>query len=83
MNGDFVSLIEREREILARYSLDIWQERDRIIISFYDGEIDSGNRIFSLVDNEAREMIEDGFIDLSNPFWSCYKYAKSVGLIKD
>jgi hypothetical protein len=32
MNGDFVSLIEKERAILDRYSLNVWQERDRIII---------------------------------------------------
>ena len=83
MNGDFVSIIEKQRAILDRYSLDIWEERDRIIISFYDGEIDSGNIIFSLVDDDAREMIECGFINLNNPFWSCYEYAKSVGLIKD
>jgi hypothetical protein len=83
MNGDFVSLIEKERAILDRYSLDVWQERDRIIISFYDGEIDSGNNIFTFVDDEARDLIECGFIDMKNPFWSCYKYAKDMGLIKD
>jgi hypothetical protein len=82
MNGDFVLLVEKERAILDRYSLDVWQERDRIIISFYEGEV-GDTEIFSLVDDDARQAVEDGFINLSNPFWTCYKYAKDMGLIKD
>jgi hypothetical protein len=75
-------LSKKERVILDRYSLDIWKERDRIQISFYEGEV--GDRlILNLVDDDARQAIEDGFIDMRNPFWTCYKYAKMQGLIKD
>lgn len=56
-----------------------WQERDRLHLSLTDA-ID-GQEILDLWDEDARQLIEDGFIDPRNLLDTMTSYARSINLI--
>jgi hypothetical protein len=64
-----------------QFVLTTWQERDNFVIDLTD-ECCGDATVLHLVDDEAREMIEDGFIDPRNMIQSAVKYADSIGAIQ-
>jgi len=62
------------------FKLTTWQERDRLNISLTD-ECCGGATVLDLWDDDARGLVEDGFIDPRNMIQSAVDYADSLGLI--
>ncbi len=61
------------------YEINVWEERDRIIITLYDN---NEKEIRSWIDDSAREMFDDGFFDWRHLRKSIVDYAHEIGLIK-
>lgn len=61
------------------YTVDTWEERDRLHISLKDECCDK--ELLDLWDDDAREAITDGFIDPRNLVESTMEYARSLGLL--
>ena len=58
-----------------KYWLDVWQERDRLIIVLYDNE---NNELASWIDEEAEAMFVDGFFNHRNLKESVIEYYESM-----
>ena len=75
---------DRNEEISYKghtFKLTTWEERDRLNINLTD-ECCGGADVLDLWDEDARGMIEDGFIDPRKMIQSAVEYADSVGLIQ-
>ncbi|MDE2102240.1 MAG: hypothetical protein KGL39_33650 [Patescibacteria group bacterium] len=59
---------------------DTWNERDRLHFDLKHKK--TGKTIHELWDDDARQAVEDGFIDPRNLHESHYEYAQHLGLIK-
>jgi len=69
-----------EREIGGhQYTVDTWEERDRLHISLTDSCCDK--ELLDLWDDDARSAIEDGFIDPRKLLDSTIEYARELGLL--
>ena len=60
------------------YRVDVWEERDRLIITVYDK---NDKEVASWVDEEAREMFVDGFFNSRDVEGSVLEYLKNVDVI--
>jgi hypothetical protein len=71
---------EAQEEDGVTYRIEYWQERDRL----YIGLVDETNErdVFELWDDQAREALEDGFIDSHDMIGSAISYAKSMGMLQ-
>ncbi len=70
--------VHQEREIDGNlYVLDTWQERDRFHISLRNETDDTD--VLDFWDEEAHQVIEDGFISPKNWIGSALKYAERLG----
>lgn len=63
--------------------LDVWEERDRLSIRLLKKSADNiaGDEIAEWWDDDARQMVEDGFFDRRRLHASVYEYAKDMGLL--
>jgi hypothetical protein len=69
-----------EKEINGhQYTVDTWEERDRLHISLTDSCCDK--ELLDLWDDDARSAIEDGFIDPRKLLDSTIEYARELGLL--
>lgn len=57
------------------YRVDVWEERDRLIITVYDK---NDKEVASWVDDDARQMFEDGFFDSRDLEQSVLKYLEYI-----
>ena len=64
--------------IYSDWQVTVWKERDRLHIHLFDG--DENNTIADWWDDDAREMIEDGFFDPRNMADSVIRYAIEMKL---
>jgi hypothetical protein len=67
------------KDNLDGYKVTVWSERDNLQIVLYGPD---GKEIAEWVDDDARQMFEDGFFNNRNLEKSVVEYAKDVGLIK-
>ncbi len=63
------------------FRLTTWEERDNLAIDLVDECCDRS--ILHLVDDDAREAIEDGFIDPRKMIQSAIEYAESMSILWD
>jgi hypothetical protein len=62
-----------------KYMVDVWEERDRLVITLHD--IESG-KTWTWADEDAREMFDDGFFKSGRDLEaSVVAYAKEMELI--
>lgn len=76
------NLEEEEEEEEVLYTVEKWEERDRVSITLWRGDYMSGGSevIAQWWDDDARQMFEDGFFDPKNLLESVLEYCKSHGL---
>lgn len=86
--GVFASVVKqaRDRDERMNYKghdlhLTTWEERDNLAIDLVDES--TGMELGHWVDDEAREMFEDGFFNARNLIGSVVEYLESVGALKD
>jgi hypothetical protein len=63
------------------FKLTTWEERDRLNINLTD-ECCGGADVLNVWDDDARGLIEDGFIDPRKMIQSAVEYADSLGMIE-
>ena len=65
-----------------RYTVESWEERDRLGIWVTDNE--TGKTVFEVWDDDARQMFEDGFFKTGKEFESSVlNYLTDRGILPD
>ncbi|MDP2730342.1 MAG: hypothetical protein Q8O55_07660 [Dehalococcoidales bacterium] len=78
--GTKTEIIQNKPPTRDTVKVDVWEERDRLIISIEDKE--SGNSYATWVDEDARQMFEDGFFKPGRYLEdSVLTYAEEMGIL--